>query len=106
MANISFTNSGWSATVTMYNPVPQNLINEITRDPHMDQLRPTISTQSNVNYQPNFRPRLSAETIQRLVVEKDARDRVEEEQVEGISMAEDQNDTNVIQAEVHRENII
>ena len=50
VANISFANSGWSATVTLYNPAPQNLINEIRNDPSLDQLKTTISTQPSINY--------------------------------------------------------
>ena len=104
VANISFTNSGWSATVTLYNPAPQNLINEIRNDPCLDQLKPTISTQPNTNYIPNQLPRLSAETLQNLANENDERDRVEEHQNETPSIEQEQNDTNVIDAEVHREN--
>ena len=103
-ANFSFTNSGWSATVTLYNPAPQNLINEIRNDPCLDQLKPTISTQPNANYIPNQLPRLSAETLQNLANENDERDRVEEQQDDTPNTGQEQNDTNVIDAEVHREN--
>ena len=69
----------------------------------MDQLRPTISNQPNLNHQPQVQPRLPVQLIQRLEVETDVRDRVEEEQRDEI-IVEGQNDTNVIQVEIHRQN--
>ena len=69
----------------------------------MDQLRPTISNQPTQNHQPQTQPRLPAEIIQRLQVETDVRDRVEEEQRDEIIVG-GQNDTNVMQVEVHRQN--
>merc|ERR1711867_373310 len=104
VANVSFTNSGWSATVTLYNPAPQNLINEIRNDPSLDQLKPTISTQPSTNYIHNQLPRLSAETLQNLANENEERDRIEEHQNETPNIEQEENDTNVIDAEVHREN--
>ena len=103
VANISFTNSGWSATVTLYNPAPQNLINEIRNDPCLDQLKPTISTQPNVNFIPNPLPRLSAETLQSLANENDERDRIEDQQQDTPNTGQEQNDTNVIDIEIHRQ---
>ena len=103
VANVSFTNSGWSATITLYNPAPQNLINEIRNDPSLDQLKPTISSQPTINYVQNQLPRLSAETLQNLANENEERDRIEEHQNES-SNIEQENDTNVIDVEVHRQN--
>ena len=91
--------------------MPQNLINEIINDPHLDQLRPTVVTQTNVNYQPDAHPMLSQETMQNLKVETNEREQVnmDDQPTEATNPAENQNNPdaiNVIQVEIHRENTV
>ena len=102
VANISFTNSGWSATVTLYNPTPQNLINEIRNDPCMDQLKPTITIQPGANFIPNQQLNLTPEVRSNLTNESDDRTIVQVRDPETENPQSEQNDTNVM--ELNRQN--
>ena len=104
VANISFTNSGWSATVTLYNPTPQNLINEIRNDPCMDQLKPTITIQPNTNFIQSQQLNLPPETRDNLTNENEERTTVEVHQSEADNIQIAQNDTNVMDTEMNRQN--
>ena len=104
VANISFTNSGWSATVTLYNPTPQNLINEIRNDPCMDQLKPTITIQPGANFIPAQQQNLPPEVRENLTNENNERTTVEVHQSEAENVQNAENDTNVIDMELNRQN--
>ena len=104
VANISFTNSGWSATITLYNPTPQNLINEIRNDPSMDQLKPTITIQPNTNFIQSQQLNLPPEIRENLTHENEERSTVEVHQPEAGNIQTVQNDTNVMDTERNRQN--
>ena len=105
VANISFTNSGWSATVTLYNPTPQNLINEIRNDPCMDQLKPTITIQPAPNFIPTQQQNLAPGVRENLTNENDERNIVEDQSTESVNSQPEQNDTNVIDKVLNSQNI-
>ena len=105
VANISFTNSGWSATVTLYNPTPQNLINEIRNDPSMDQLKPTITIQPGANFTPAQQHNLAPGVRENLTTENDQRNTVEDQHNESENIQPEQNDTNVIDRILNNQNI-